>query len=71
MAVPVRTDEFRSMLDLAGMAYTGSNHIASAVAMDKDLSKRLFRSAEVPTPDWLMAPVVAADVEGILGSQSL
>ena len=57
----------QSMLDLAGMAYTGSNHIASAVAMDKDLSKRLFRSADVPTPDWLMAPAAAADVERILG----
>ena len=33
----------QSLLDLAGMAYTGSNHIASACAMDKDLAKRLFR----------------------------
>ena len=47
----------QAMLDLAGLAYTGSNHIASAAAMDKDLSKRLFRSIGVPTPDWLMAPV--------------
>jgi D-alanine-D-alanine ligase len=46
----------QAVLDLAGVAYTGSNHIASAAAMDKDLSKRLFRSAGVPTPDWLMAP---------------
>ena len=46
----------QALLDLAGMAYTGSNHIASAAAMDKDLSKRLFRSVQVPTPDWLMAP---------------
>ena len=36
----------QAMLDLAGIAYTGSNHIASAVAMDKDLAKRLFRSAD-------------------------
>jgi D-alanine-D-alanine ligase len=42
----------QAMLDLAGLAYTGSNHIASAAAMDKDLSKRLFRSIGVPTPDW-------------------
>ena len=28
-----------------------------AAAMDKDLSKRLFRVAGVPTADWLMAPV--------------
>jgi D-alanine-D-alanine ligase len=55
------------MLDLAGLTYTGSNHIASAAAMDKDLAKRLFRSADVPTADWLMAPAEAADVERILG----
>jgi D-alanine-D-alanine ligase len=47
----------QAMLDLAGITYTGSNHIASATAMDKDLSKRLFRGAGVPTADWLMAPV--------------
>ena len=40
----------QALLDLAGMAYTGSNHIASAAAMDKDLAKRLFRSAGVPRP---------------------
>ena len=57
----------QAMLDLAGVAYTGSNHIASAVAMDKDLSKRLFRSAGVPTPDWMMAPPEPADVESSLG----
>ena len=39
----------QAVLDLAGLAYTGSNHIASATAMDKDLSKRLFRAAGVPT----------------------
>ncbi len=26
----------QAMLDLAGLAYTGSNHIASAAAMDKE-----------------------------------
>jgi D-alanine-D-alanine ligase len=46
----------QAMLDLAGLRYTGSNHIASAAAMDKDLSKRLFRAAGVPTADWLMSP---------------
>jgi D-alanine-D-alanine ligase len=57
----------QAMLDLAGMAYTGSNHIASAAAMDKDLSKRLFRSAGVATPDWLMAPVTASAVQAAMG----
>ena len=57
----------QAMLDLAGIAYTGSNHIASAAAMDKDLAKRLFRSADVPTPDWLMAPTTADQAERQLG----
>jgi D-alanine-D-alanine ligase len=41
----------QALLDLAGLVYTGSNHIASAAAMDKDLSKRLFRTVDVPTPN--------------------
>ena len=57
----------QAVLDLAGLPYTGSNHIASATAMDKDLSKRLFRSAGVPTADWRMAPVTAEEVGGALG----
>jgi D-alanine-D-alanine ligase len=57
----------QAVLDLAGLAYTGSNHIASATAMDKDLSKRLFRAAGVPTADWLMAPVLHHDVTDSLG----
>jgi D-alanine-D-alanine ligase len=56
----------QAVLDLAGLAYTGSNHIASATAMDKDLSKRLFRDAGVPTPDWLMDPVPLEDVQAAL-----
>ncbi|MGH8219293.1 MAG: D-alanine--D-alanine ligase family protein [Steroidobacteraceae bacterium] len=57
----------QAVLDLAGLAYTGSNHIASAAAMDKDLSKRLFRAAGVPTADWLMGPASAEEVERSLG----
>ena len=57
----------QALLDLAGMAYTGSNHIASAAAMDKDFAKRLFRAAGVPTADWLMAPAAAAEVDEALG----
>jgi D-alanine-D-alanine ligase len=52
----------QSMLDLAGLAYTGSNHIASAAAMDKEISKRLFRSVGVPTANWMMAPAKADEV---------
>jgi D-alanine-D-alanine ligase len=44
----------QAMLDLAGVRYTGSGHLASALAMDKDLSKHLFRAAGVRTADWVM-----------------
>ena len=57
----------QAFLDLAGMAYTGSGHLASAAAMDKDISKKLFCSAGIPTPEWLMAPITTADVEQKLG----
>jgi D-alanine-D-alanine ligase len=46
----------QALLDLTGVPYTGSGHLASALAMDKDLSKHLFRAAGVPTADWRMAP---------------
>jgi len=46
----------QAMLDLAGLPYTGSGHTGSALAMDKDLAKRLFLAAGVPTPHWLMVP---------------
>ena len=57
----------QALLDLAGVPYTGSGHLASAVAMDKDLSKILFRAAGVPTADWLMTPVTDGAVRGQLG----
>jgi D-alanine-D-alanine ligase len=63
----------QAMLDMVGVPYTGSGHLASALAMDKDLSKHLFRAAGVQTADWLMAgPRVrrwpsAGEVERALG----
>jgi len=45
----------QALLDMAGVRYTGSGHLASALAMDKDLSKHLFRRAGVQTADWSMA----------------
>ena len=53
----------QAFLDLAGIPYTGTRHLGSATAMDKDISKQLFRAANIPTPDWVMAPVSPNDVE--------
>lgn len=44
----------QALLDLAQLPYTGSGHLASALAMDKDLSKQLFCEAGVPTAEWRM-----------------
>lgn len=38
----------QGLLDWSGIAYTGAGIKASAVAMDKDMSRRLFESAGVP-----------------------
>jgi len=57
----------QAMLDAARVCYTGSGHLASALAMDKDLSKTLFRSAGVSTANWLMAPATPAQVEAAMG----
>lgn len=45
----------QALLDLAGIPYTGSGHLASALAMDKDLSKHLFARGDVRTAEWVMA----------------
>ncbi len=57
----------QAVLDVIGVPYTGSGPLASALAMDKDLSKRLFRAAGVPVPAWFMAPVEPDDVTTALG----
>src|SRR3979411_2264403 len=57
----------QALLDMARVKYTGSGHLSSALAMDKDLSKKLFRAADVSTADWLMAPATIEQVEGMLG----
>jgi len=57
----------QALLDMAHVKYTGSGLLASALAMDKDLSEKLFRTEGVKTADWLMAPVTTEQVEGILG----
>ncbi len=43
----------QALLDVLGVRYALSGPTASALAMDKGLTKRLMRSAGIPTPDWL------------------
>ena len=48
------------------VVFTGSGSQGSALAMDKDISKRLFRAAGILTPDWIMAPGQPRDGEAVL-----
>ena len=57
----------QALLDLAGIPYTGSGKLGSALGWDKDVAKRLFLAAGVPTPDWLMAPQPLDVVEQRIG----
>jgi D-alanine-D-alanine ligase len=57
----------QAILDVIGVPYTGSGPLPSALAMDKDLSKRLFRATGVPVPAWFMAPIAPEDVSTALG----
>lgn len=57
----------QAVLDLVGIPYTGSGPLGSALAMDKLVSKELFRSAGIPTPSWLVGPVGPEAVEAELG----
>lgn len=57
----------QAVLEVVGIPYTGSGPLGSAMAMDKDISKRLFRMAGIPTADWLMGPVTAAEAGDTLG----
>jgi D-alanine-D-alanine ligase len=41
----------QSLLEIAGITYTGSGPTGCRLAMDKDLTKRLLRDARIPTPD--------------------
>ncbi len=59
----------QALLDLAGVTYTGSGHLASALAMDKHLSKVVLRAAGVQTADWVMAPRDGALDADAIGAQ--
>ncbi len=57
----------QAILSALGTPFTGSGMVGCALAMDKELSKRLFRDAGVATPNWLMGEPSLEVVEGRLG----
>lgn len=56
----------QAALDLLGVPYTGSGCLGSAVAMDKDLTKRLVAD-KVKTPRWETVTVTEENLEELTG----
>ena len=44
----------QALLDLTGKPYTGSGVLASALAMNKTMSKKIFEREGILTPDWFL-----------------
>jgi D-alanine-D-alanine ligase len=45
----------QGFLELLGIPYQGSGILGSAIAMDKNLAKKLYRQHSLPVADWTMA----------------
>ena len=46
----------QGMLELAGIPYVGAGVLGSAIAMDKDVAKRLCHNAGIPVVPWVAVP---------------
>ena len=44
--------KIQAALDLLGIPYTGSDHLSSAMALDKTVTKIIMEHAGIPTPAW-------------------
>src|SRR5437016_4821667 len=52
---PGEDGTLQGMLEILGIPYSHSGVLASALAMQKDVAKALFRAADVPVPEGLVA----------------
>ena len=53
----------QATFDLLGVPYTGGGYLASGLAMDKAMTKRMMDSAGIPTPKWQLLDYAPADVD--------
>ena len=55
----------QAALDLLGVPYTGSGYLGSALAMDKDLTKRIVAPLGVKTPEWKTVSYTEDEIDAI------
>ena len=58
----------QTLLQMAGIPYAGSGPLGCALAMDKDITKRLLRDGGVPTPEWITGRAPGEEVVARLGA---
>ncbi len=61
----------QAAFDLMGIKYTGSGFLGSAIAMDKDVTKRVLAPLDVLTPRWKVYPCKEATAEKVLADLPL
>jgi len=61
----------QAAFDLLGIKYTGSGHLGSAIAMDKDLTKRVVAPLGVLTPEWKLYDCRTLEPETVCAESSL
>ena len=61
----------QAAFDLLGIKYTGSGHLGSAIAMDKDLTKRVVAPFGVLTPEWKLYDVRTLEPEAVCAETAL
>ena len=74
LALHGRTGEdgrVQATLDLLGIPYTGSGYLGSAIAMDKDLTKRVVAPLGVKTPAWMLVESDGMDIAAVCAQVKL
>ena len=61
----------QAVFDMLGIKYTGSGHLGSAIAMDKDLTKRIVAPLGVLTPEWRTYELSQLDLDAACGECAL
>lgn len=55
----------QAAFELMGIPYTGAGHLGSAIAMDKDLTKKLIAPLGVATPRWELVRYTQDDIPAL------
>ena len=61
----------QATLDLLGVPYTGSGYLGSALAMDKDLTKKIVAPLGILTPAWETVSYSESDIPAIIERTAL